>query len=169
MASGLKMQIAEGKTVGGVCQEVGLPYQVIYRLARGDTWPEATPTGNVLNAINRGLPGRRRKIGTKQQYQVWKALRAGVQVSRLVAATKMSPTSLRRHASEFELLLSVRVSRLQLTSGSYKLAMKRYGLSLREAEQMDHDAASIELAPNMEKVVEEGLPALEKNLKNGDD
>ena len=44
-ASNIKRRITAGAPVSKVAERYDLPYQVVYRIAKGQTWPEAEPKG----------------------------------------------------------------------------------------------------------------------------
>jgi len=165
-ASSIKRKVANGVAISQLASEIGLPYQLIYRIARGKTWPDAAPKGDILGDSSREAPGRKRKVTVNKQYALWKKRREGVGTKKLAAATGMSTPSVRRLILEFETMLAIRVSRLQLTSGSYEVAMKRYGLSRAEAEALDAKAVEIEIPLHTNRLVERDFPKLEK-LLNG--
>jgi hypothetical protein len=160
-ASAIKQRIANGEGVSRVASEIGIPYQIVYRLAKGKTWPQAQPDGDVLG--ERG-PGPSRCLALKTMYALWKRKRDGHPCSQLAKATKLSESTVRRACAEFELLLAHRVSKLHLTSGGYELAAKRYGLAPDEARSMDEFSRTSPLTPRLKARLENELPALEKHL-----
>lgn len=163
-ASAIKKKVAGGASVSTISAKYELPYQLIYRLVRGKTWPEAVPKGDVLGETARESPGRKSTVTIGKQYALWKKRREGVGTKELAAGAELSASSVRRLVAEFEMLVAIRVSRLQLTSGSYDGAIRRYGITEAEAVAMDGRATASEVPARLERIAERDLPRLEKVL-----
>jgi transposase-like protein len=165
-ASKLKAMIAGGESVSAVAKATGVPYQTLYRLGKGATWPDATPPGDVIGDRSpaRG-PGR--KLEIKDHHRLWNLLRKGAKVAKVASKLGMSESTVRRLRDEFEAMLAHRVSRLHLTSGSHVQACKRFSLTMEQAEALDNKASGGKLPSNLSKILEEQFPPLEKQLLDG--
>jgi len=160
-----KLAISQGMTVGEAVSKWGLPYQTVYRLAKGLTWNEAKPKGDVLNGSNRGTPGRARTLSLWKQYLIWKRRRIKRESTVDIAKRYgLSKASIRRLVAEFEAMLAARVSQVQLTSGSYDVVVKRYRLGQDECERLDQLSATVLLSPHAQRTVERHFPKLEKKI-----
>lgn len=162
----MKLAISEGMSVGEASRKWSVPYQVAYRLAKGETWAAAKPSGDVLGDVNRGTPGRLRTVTLRQQYGLWKRRRQYKESTKSIAqSSKLSGASVRRLVAEFEMMLAYRVSTTQLTSGTYDLAMRRYRLSQAECERLDQLSQRYTLPPRLVRVVERQFASMEKKIK----
>lgn len=167
-ASKIKRRIMAGHTVRQVSSAMKLDYQLVYRIATGKTWSAAPPSGPVANDENRDARGPKRNVSLRQQHILWKQRRARVSTRDLAAKAKLSTSSVRRLVAEFEAMLAARVSQLQLTSGSYEPARRKYGLSLNEAEALDHKASETTLPGRLQRTVDRGFPKLERKLNGSE-
>jgi hypothetical protein len=159
---GIKEAIVKSQNVGKVASSFGIGYQMAYRIARGETWAHIEPTGDLLNGVSRGRP---RTISLKNQYNFWRLRRQrGVPTKKLAIKAKLSPSSVRRLVAEFELMLAHRVSRLELTSGGYGPARRKYGLTDKEAERLDRLSLATTLTERQQHLVDEEFPKLERKI-----
>jgi transposase len=165
VACKVKLAISEGMTVGEARNKYGLPYQTVYRLAKGETWGEAKPAGDVINGANRGTPGRSRTLSLWKQYLVWKRRRIkGEGTAAIAKRYGLSKASIRRLVAEFEAMLAARVSQVQLTSGSYDVMMRRYGLTQEQCEGLDQLSQTALLNDQAQRIVDRSFLKLEKKI-----
>lgn len=161
-AKKLKETLANGTSIGRVAKKYKVSYQTVYRIATGETWKEIEPAGPV-NVI-KGKRGPKRRLSIKLQYLLWKKRRAGVSAAILAEKTGLSESSVRRLIYEFELILCHRISQLQLTSGSYEPANRKYGVVYGHAKKMDLRATQTPLSEKLRRVLNNDIPRLEKIL-----
>lgn len=166
-ASRLKKRIANGATVREVATSAGLEYQMVYRLATGKTWATAPPEGSVIGLENRDVRGPKRGMKLGRQYILWRKRRDGIPTAKLASGASLSPSSVRRLISEFDVMLAARVSQLQLTSGSYAAVKRKYGIGPSEAESLDQKASQTALPERLQRIVDRDFPRLEKKLNGG--
>jgi transposase len=164
MAEDLKRRLASGERIPDLVKEYGVSYQSVYKLARGQTWKEVAPDIKPPVLGRRGPP---RRITIKRWYLIWDKRRKGVAPEVLAEITKMGTSSVRRLVREFGMMVSVRVSQLQLSSGSYEPVKRKYGITRGEAERLDHAAASIALPARLQRILESEFPELERQLGKG--
>jgi len=165
IASEIKERVFAGETIEEVSESMGVKYQTAYKIATGATWKEVQPRGSVLNCYNRSSPGPNRKFNLRVQHYLWHKRRDGVGTKLLAEKTKMSTASIRRLISEFELLLSHRISAIHLSSGAYDVVEAKYGISASLASDIDIKHSSKPLSHAQRKVLETEFPELEKQLK----
>lgn len=164
-AQELKLTLAAGASVSAVSRESGVPYQTVYRLARGETWAQVPPAGAVLQDGSRATRGPRRHIDLAAWYSMWQQRQAGVAVTSLAEQANLSQSSVRRLVAEFELMIAERVAQLQLTAGSYEPAKRKYGIRRGEAERLDRKATENKLPDRLQRIVDTDFPGLERQLE----
>lgn len=167
-AKKLKRKLASGEPVSKVARDTKVAYQTVYRLARGETWADVEPKGAVLDKDAKAARGPRRRMKLDAWYDMWRKRRAGTSASRLAKANKISQGSVRRLLGEFELMMATRVAQLQLTSGSYEPAKRKYGIRRSDAERLDRLATANKLPTRLQRIVDEGFPELERQLAKED-
>lgn len=166
-AASIKTDLANGLSVSRVAQEHNAPYQTVYRIASGETWRDVAPEGPVVNRAS-APTGPKRRISLRLQHLLWKKRREGVSVAVLAKRAQMSSSSVRRLATEFELILCYRISELQLTAGSYEPAKRKYGIRRSEAQKMD-DMSILAPLPDRLQPLLEAMPELERQLNRSSD
>ena len=158
----IKDILAKGKNVARTARAFGVPYQTVYRIATGETWRDVPPVGPIAK-LEYARPGPKRKVGLKRWYKIWNAKRKGMEIKKISELTRLSASSVRRLASEFEIVIAHRISQLQLTSGSYEPAKRKYGIRRSEAERLDQKAANTPLPDRLQATLAM-LPDLEREI-----
>jgi hypothetical protein len=161
-AQEIKANLASGKDVARTARGAGVPYQTAYRIATGDTWRDAEPAGAV-KGLEHAIRGPKRKADVKKWYKIWNAKRRGVSIQKIAQLAGLSTSSVRRLASEFEIVIAHRISQLQLTSGSYEPAKRKYGIRRSEAERLDQKALNTPLPSRLQGTLAK-LPGLEREI-----
>lgn len=161
-ATDIKGQLADGRPVSRVARDFDIPYQTVYRIATGETWSEVEPVGPVPH-LESATRGPKRKAGIKRWYRLWNAKRNGAKTQKLAQLSKLSTSTVRRLVSEFEIIIAHRISQLQLTSGSYEPAKRKYGIRRSEAERLDQKAMNTPLPSRLQAALDK-MPDLEREI-----
>lgn len=130
--SEIKLQIASGASITRLARAYGVKYQTLYRIARGETWTDVEPRGNL---IQRERPQRVMDRETREKCYRLKRKR-GLSNRALSERVGVSESVMARAMRDSELVLAFRVQRLLLTSGGHKIAMEEFRLDLKEAERL---------------------------------
>ena len=134
----IKQVISAGGSITAEANRHGVSPQTIYLIAKGETWRNVPPVGNLITRSRPkaalSLLERDNVFIHKRQFKLSnKALAEKFSVSESVIA---------RAVRDAELVLAFRVQRLLLTSGGHRAAMDEYNISLSEAERLTSKAAA---------------------------
>lgn len=134
----IKRKILAGASLSHLATQHGVTYQALYRIARGETWTDVGPKGNLVQSPQtkrRMSPGHRDKIFSVKR-------RKGLTNAEIAARQGFSESAVARAMRDARLVLAFRVQRFLLTSGSHELAMSEFKIDLAEAETLTSLAAS---------------------------
>ena len=142
----IKAQISEGHSLSEIAREAGVGYMAIYKIATGETWNNGE--GRMIAKRARGLsPKKRDKMYVLKRQK-------GVCNTRLAEAARVSESTVARGMRDAHAVLAARAHRMLLTSGGHEAAMKRYGLTRTETEELVTYSATHALPKHLESEVD---------------
>lgn len=158
-AARLRREIKRGDyTVPEAAARYKLPYQVVYRVATGETWGSGDSS---VGAVGAGATrGRKSTLPLYRRWQMWRAYRSrDADAGEVARDHKVSRSTLYRATGDFELMLAHRIAALGRST-----AKLLYGLTRTEIAKLDALKAE-PLPPKLQRTVERDFAKLEQTLR----
>lgn len=141
-------RLRAGETPAEVSAALHVGYMAVYKIATGKTWKELTEGARLI-------PEREAKIGPEQRAWAERMLKKGKRKAFIARKLQVTETTVARVLADARLILAHRVCNLQLSSGSHKAAIRRFGITPEEAAELVALAASTPLPKRLQEPSDE--------------
>jgi hypothetical protein len=148
LVAAIKIRISNGEAFSALADEYDLTYQAIYNIAKGRSWADVPPRTDL---VTRKRPPKVLSPSHRDELYLFKRTH-GHSNAALAHSMHVSESVIARGMRDAKIALALRTQRLLLTSGTYRLAMERFGLTRDEAEALVGWISSIEVP---KRIVEE--------------